>query len=76
MAERLGELCWQLRHHSEASVRRGVLVVFAQLIMATNLGSSAVHSGDAGEWLREVAMDDSDATCREVAKTCLGACAH
>ena len=74
IAERLGELCWQLRRHSEASVRRAVLVVFAQLIMTTNLSSATAHGGgDAGEWLRDVAMDDTDGTCREVAKTCLGA---
>ena len=72
MAERLGELCWHLRQHPEASVRRGVLIVFVQLIIASSLGTSTVHSGDAGEWLREVAMDDPDTNCRELAKSCLG----
>lgn len=72
MAERLGEFCWQLRRHAEASVRRGVLVVFIQLIIASSLDSSTAHGGDAGEWLREVAMDDPDTNCRDLAKSCLG----
>ncbi len=71
MAERLGELCWHLRGHSEATVRRGVLVVFVQLLIASSLDSSTIHGGDAGEWLREVAIDDPDASCRELAKSCL-----
>lgn len=71
MAERLGELCWRLRGHPEASVRRGVLVVFVQLLIASSLGSSTIHGGDAGEWLREVAMEDPDTSCRELAKSCL-----
>ena len=40
MAERLGEFCWHMRHHSEASVRRAVLLLFAQLIMAVDLGGA------------------------------------
>ena len=72
MAEGLGELCWHLRGHPEASVRRGVLVVFVQLLIASSLGSSTIHGGDAGEWLREVAMEDPDTNCRELAKSCLG----
>jgi hypothetical protein len=72
MAERLGELCWHLRGHSEATVRRGVLVVFVQLLIASSLDSSTIQGGDAGEWLREVAVDDPDASCRELARSCLG----
>ena len=71
MAERLGEFCWHMRHHSEASVRRAVLLLFAQLIMAVDLGGATAHGGEAGEWLREVAADDADKMCREIAKTCL-----
>ena len=72
MAERLGELCWHLRGHPEASVRRAVLVVFVQLLLVSGLDNATVHDGDAGEWLREVATDDPDSNCRDLAKSCLG----
>ena len=38
---------------------------------AVDLGGATAHGGEAGEWLREVAADDADKMCREIAKTCL-----
>jgi hypothetical protein len=61
IAEHLAELCWNLRMHSDASVRRAVLFAFSVAMFASP------DRVERLEWLHYVSTEDPDELCRQLA---------
>ena len=74
MSRALFELCWVLRYHEEAAVRRGCLVglcaVGRALIPAVLVNEFEEGLAELQDWLRVSAADDSDDGCRKLAAAC------
>ena len=67
MAQRLGEFCWHLRLHTDASVRRGVLLVYARVVHA---GEPEVPTRtDIVDWLEDALLQETDEVARDMARS-------
>ena len=74
MGRTLFELAWSLRFHSEAAVRRGALVALCVvgrgLLPALLVAEFEAVLPDLQDWLRNVAAEDVDESCRQLAAAC------